>query len=89
VIELFPELLIVPEREAAIVHGDMRPDHRLVCQFAKRIDRQKLAGDVLASPVIAFTLENPKQPRRRLAPQIVQCAAVVFEPIGESGIVWR
>jgi hypothetical protein len=67
----------------------MRPDHRLVRQFAKRIDGQQTAGNILASPVITVALENPKQPRRRLAPLIVECAAIVFEPIGEGGILGR
>src|SRR5690606_22358499 len=88
-IKLFAELLIVPERKTAIVHGDMRPDHRLVRQFAKWIDGQQTAGNVQASPVIAIALENSKQPRCRLAPLIVQHAAIVFEPIGESGILRR
>jgi len=61
----------VSERETAIVHGEMRPDHRLVSQFAKRINGQQPARDVQASPVIAFALKNPKQSSRRLAPQIV------------------
>ena len=39
--------------------------------------------------MITFALKNPKQPRRRLAPLIVQCATIVSEPIGESGVLRR
>lgn len=39
--------------------------------------------------MIALAFENTKQPRCSLAPQIVQCTAVIFEPVGETGINQR
>ena len=79
-IELFPERLKMPEGETAVVHGEMRPDDGLVRRFAKRIDGQQPAGNFQTSPVITLALKNPQQPRSRLAPLIVEAAAVVLKP---------